>query len=155
MPPKIKLLHEVRGDAMPLHLRFGNTFWENVGKEILAGIMRNVRGQKRSDGSRQKVNAKSTQAAKKAKGRKNLSLVDDPKRLRLSTRSKYRVAVAKNAVAIGPKAQDISEWVQEAGYTGWMAPDKISLIAIRKLIALEIARASAKAAKVHKRGPVR
>lgn len=127
MPTKVQMFSEVTG-SMP-DFKIGNAGWAKVGQVVEGSIKDNILSQRQIDGDRIKVNAPSTRARKRKKGRPQLSLVDAKKRL--ISKAGWFSTVITNGVRVSPAFPNIVRWVQQKGYTGWIGPGKKGVSAIK------------------------
>lgn len=129
--------------------RLGNMpkeFWKQVADTVEAGILDNIVKQKQADGSMIKTNARSTLMHKIALRRGTRSLVDEKHRfVKGRGRSWKAIRYLANGagVVVGPATQELRElsrYVQQKGYTGWMGISATTRAALKELWRLAMVR---------------
>lgn len=140
---RMSVTRQVRA-KLPTLAGFSPAFWNDVADIVIGGILANIAGQRTADGGRIKVNAPSTRERKRRHGQPLLSLVDLHHRLVRSGDASWtvqRFLPNGTGIVIGPAddmVADISRWVQEAGYTGWIGISAKARAAIKARLRQEL-----------------
>lgn len=122
---------------------------KTVGQLVEASILENIQKQRTITGGRLKINAPKTRERKRAKGRRQLSLVDEKHRFVKGAGGSWAQRVTGKAVIVTPATPELkalSRWVQLKGYIDWFGVNKIAKEAIRKLMRESIKKQFRKAA---------
>lgn len=134
-------------------LKWSDKFWLEVAKVAEASTLESIRNQKQRDGSKLKVNAKSTRDRKRRKGRPLLSLVDEKHRFTKGGQNSWDIIKflpGNTGIVIAGATVELRklvEYVTEKGYIGWLGLHTAGVRAVRALMRREVKRQFRKAAK--------
>lgn len=113
-------------------------FWAQAGKVAAGGILDNIMRQQQASGARLKINAPSTREAKRAKGRPNMSLIDEKHRfVRGNSWGVKHFLANSEGVIVGPLNSELAQLVRYAaqkGYTGYIGLSAKTRAAIGALL---------------------